>query len=222
MGHSPLCIVLFLFSSHCIIIVHLFVSHTSQTGRVYLVFPLILQPLRLGSPIERGVWLATIPEVTRVGHDLVTESPQAPYTVSIHQTVSKYLLNDWMGFPEKGGRAFPMEPSNVKVWNGLGMVRHSRGLAHWTMNGRRDWWIWLTMVSTWRCTPSLDSSVGLRKRRDLAMEEDRTLEVIWWIHPGWAGALRAPSDGGVLLAQGVREFRHSLGANSPPVHQALV
>lgn len=111
---------------HSALFAHPIVSYLSiclsltraRLAECILFFLWFSSPLGLGNPIERGVWLAPIHEVTRVGRDLVTESPPAPYTVSIPQAFSHYLLNDWMGSPEKGGRAFPMEPSNVKVWNG--------------------------------------------------------------------------------------------------------
>ena len=55
-------LVLFLFSSQCIIFVNLFVSHTSQTGRVYLVSPLILQSLNAWEiPLrEESDWLLSM------------------------------------------------------------------------------------------------------------------------------------------------------------------
>ena len=33
----------------------------------------------LGNPMDRGAWWATVHEITRVGHDLVTKPPPCAY-----------------------------------------------------------------------------------------------------------------------------------------------
>lgn len=166
MGHSPLCIVLFLLSSHCIIFVHLFVSHTSQTGWVYLVFPLILQPLRPGKSHRERSLIGSHPwghkSRTRLS-DWITTSPlHSVYTSGIQS-----LFVEWLnGFPRERRQGIPygtQQCKGMEWWDILEDQHIERSVGAET--GEFDWhWSLQDHV-----LPSLDSCIGLRKRRALAM-----------------------------------------------------
>lgn len=81
-------------------------------------------------------------------------------------------------------------------------MRNPLGLEPRKMNGKRDGWVWLELVSEGPPVPSLDHSVGLRNRRmtDSARGEDVPrgyLGTKCWL--GWSWQ-REPSAGGTLLS----------------------
>lgn len=95
-----------------------------------------------------------------------------------------------------------------------GMMRNPIGLEHRKMNGKRDWWVWLELVSEGPPVPSLDHSVGLRSRRrtDSARGEDVPRGYLGTMLVGLELAERTLSWGYIA----VPEFRPALGVKSPP------